>query len=60
MPAFPAGMRRRERSLGSAASAFVGGLVTVESRYNGSKSNGNPPKTNAVFQSFERNFLLFL
>ena len=32
---------------------------TVESRYNGSKSNGNPPKTDAVFQS-PVSFSLFL
>ena len=39
---------------------LVGGIWgTAESRYNGSKINGNPPTTDAVFQAPERIFSLF-
>jgi len=31
-------------------------LYTVESRYNGSASNGNPPITEAILQSIEKIF----
>ena len=34
-----------------ACTQMAGFEYTVESRYNGSKSNGNPPITDAVFQS---------